>query len=421
MGYDLDSDTFELELTDMAHGGSALGRYQKRIIFVPYTIPGERIRARIVQDKGRIAFAEGVELLDSSMDRVYPRCPHFGPGRCGRCQWQHIDYPAQLLLKQDVLADQLARIGGLDDAILEAALQPVLPSPEQWGYNYHMTLDADAEGKLGFSVEGRTYPITECHLLHPALLDLFNALDLDAAGLRETLRRVTLRLDSDAAPMLILAMNDDQPPELEIDLPASVNLLLSDHQAVNLIGDLFSQYAIAGRTFRVSAGSVFRANVAQIETVVREVLTGLDLQGNETVLDLYGGVGLFSAFLVGHAAHITLVDSYPAAIADAQHNLTGIDAITILENTVENALLESPEIHYDAAVLDPPPEGLSVSVMDALGERAIPRLVYVSSDPAVLARDAKRLAPHGYRLVHAQPIDLAPQTYFIDTVAVFTR
>ncbi|MBC8170334.1 MAG: TRAM domain-containing protein, partial [Anaerolineae bacterium] len=89
-----DKELFEVELTAMAHGGSALGRHEKRTVFIPYTIPGERVLARITKDRGRIAFAEGVKLVEASTDRVYPRCPHFGPGRCGRCHWQHIDYEA---------------------------------------------------------------------------------------------------------------------------------------------------------------------------------------------------------------------------------------------------------------------------------------------------------------------------------------
>ena len=140
------TDTFELELEAMAHGGSALGRHAGRAIFVPYTIPGERIEARITSERGRVAFAEGVRLLDASADRVYPRCAHFGPGRCGRCQWQHIDYAAQALLKQDVLADQLARIAGLDDA----DVRPIITSPDVWGYNFQMTMEAGEDGAPGF-------------------------------------------------------------------------------------------------------------------------------------------------------------------------------------------------------------------------------------------------------------------------------
>ncbi len=157
-------ETITLELTTMANGGSALGRHDERTVFVPYTIPGEIIEARIIHEKGRIAFAEGVKFIDVSADRIFPQCPHFGPRRCGRCQWQHIDYAAQLLLKQDVLADQLSRIGGFDDA----DVRPVIAAPEQWAYNHHMTLDFNENGELGFpSSDGKNiFPIEECHNLN---------------------------------------------------------------------------------------------------------------------------------------------------------------------------------------------------------------------------------------------------------------
>jgi 23S rRNA (uracil1939-C5)-methyltransferase len=406
-------DTFELKLEAMAHGGSALGRHHNRTVFVPYTIPGERVLARIRQNKGRVAFAEGIKLLEESGDRVYPRCPHFGPGKCWRCHWQHIDYPAQLLLKQDVLADQLARIGGFDDA----DVRPVIPSPAQWGYNYHMTLLPAPDGSLGFpGVDQPVYPISQCHILHPDLLALYHALDLEFDGLRS----LRLQMGTDGVPMLILTMADDNPPELETGLPASLNMLLSDNEPVNLIGDSHSRYVVSGRQFRVTAGSFFRPNVAQLSNLVTLALDALQLNGGESVLDLYAGVGLFTAFLAERANLVTLVESYPPAVTDAETNLADIDNADIIEGTVEDVLpeLDGP---YHAALVDPPPDGLSMDVVDLLAESGTPRLVYVSSDPATLARDGKRLARQGFRLVYVQPIDLAPQTYYIDSVALFER
>jgi len=190
------TDTFKIEMLAMAHGGSALGRHEKKTIFIPYTIPGEIVEAHIKEDKGRIAFAEGVKLVDASADRVFPRCPHFGPGRCGRCHWQHIDYPAQLLLKQDVLADQLARIGGFDDA----DVQPVIPSPQQWGYNYQMTFVTNSDGQIGFiGADDPLYIVEECHILHPDLLDLYERLDMDFSGLQ----KLRLQIATSGSTMLI--------------------------------------------------------------------------------------------------------------------------------------------------------------------------------------------------------------------------
>lgn len=408
-------DTFEIELTAMAHGGSALGRHDKRTIFIPYTIPGEIVEARIVEDRGRIAFAEGVRLLDASADRVYPRCPHFGPHLCGRCQWQHIDYAAQLLLKQDVLADQLARIGGFEDADVRA----VIPGPAQWGYNYHMTMVANAEGRLGFpGYDGRPpFPFEECHILHPDLLDLYYQLDLEFDQIPE----LRLQMGTDGAHMIILSVkSEDDVPELTADLPTSANLILPDNEPVNLIGDSHSNYTIGKHTFRVTAGSAFRANVAQIDTLASLVVQLVDLPQGATVLDLYAGVGVFSAALAPHASLVTLVESYPPAVTDADVNLADFDHIDVIEGSVED-VLDSLEVGYFAAVVDPPSEGLSIEAVDALEASSVQRLVYVSGDPATLARDTKRLVQHGFRLGVVQPIDLAPQTYWIDSVAVLDR
>jgi 23S rRNA (uracil1939-C5)-methyltransferase len=407
----MNDQTIELELTAMAHGGKALGRDGKRTVFVPYTIPGERVLARITQDRGRVAFAEGVRLLDASADRVYPRCLHFGPGRCGLCHWQHIDYDAQLLIKQDVLADQLARIGGFE----EADVRPVIPSPQAWSYNYHMTMIAGEDGQPGFpgADEGRIVLIEECHIIHPALLELYDKLDLQFDGLR----RLRLQIDSDGEFMLILTMADDHAPELHLDVPASVNMLLSDNEPVNLIGASHSRYTVKARSFRATAGSFFRPNVAQIPNLVDVVLGALDLTGSEAVLDLYGGVGLFSAFMAPRAGLVTLIESYPPAVTDAESNLDEFEHVDLIEGSVE-AVLPSLEERYDAAVLDPPAEGLSIEVIDTFAQLQIPRLVYVSGDPAALARDAQRLSQHGYTLHGVQPLDFAPQTYLIDSVAV---
>ncbi|PJF23372.1 MAG: hypothetical protein CUN56_01205 [Phototrophicales bacterium] len=403
---------FKLELLTMAHGGYALGRHQKRTIFVPYAIPGEIIEARIVEDKGRIAFAEGVRLLDASADRVYPRCSHFGPRRCGRCQWQHIDYAAQVLIKQDVLADQLARVGGFEDA----DVQPIIPCHVEWGYNYHMTMQVD--GGLGFpGVDGGVLQLDECHILHPDLFALYERLDLNT----ETIKAVKFQLGSDGNHTLIFYVDNEQDaPELTTDLKTSVNLILPDNEPINLIGHSHVRYQVWGRWFRVTAGSDFRANVAQIPALVDLVLNLVNPQPQDSILDLYGGVGVFSAMIAPYVDLVTLVESYPPAATDAEENLTEFENVDIIEGAVADVL---PSLHesYTVALLDPPSAGLDLDVIDQLGESDIPRLIYISSDPATLARDAKRLVNKGYRLGQIHPIDFNPQTYFIDAVALFQR
>jgi 23S rRNA (uracil1939-C5)-methyltransferase len=414
-----DHETFELELTAMAHGGSALGRHGGKTIFVPYTIPGERVTARITEERGRIAFAEGITLLEASADRVYPRCPHFGPGRCGRCHWQHIDYAAQTLIKQDVLADQLARVGGFDDAAIDRALQPILASPVEWGYNVHMTMGRAPDGTLGFPrVDGRQiFPIEECHIIHPELLALRDRLELDFSGVEQ----VTLRVGSDGALMLILAiLNEEDAPELEANFPASVNLLLPTREPVNLIGEVSTRWQVGDRSLRVTAGCEFRPNIAALPGLIDAVINALALTGREAVLDLFAGVGTFSAFTAPLAGLVTMVESYPPAANDAEVNLAEFDHVDVVEGAVEAVLPELDE-HYDAVMLDPPNSGLAPETLDQIAALAIPRVVMVSGDPATLARDGQRLARKGYDLARVQPLDLNPQTYFIDAVAVFER
>lgn len=418
--HDHAADAIEVTLKAMAHGGSALGRHADRTVFIPYTIPGERVRARITQDKGRIAFAEGLTLLDASADRVFPRCPHFGPGRCGVCHWQHIEYGAQLLLKQDVLADQLARVGGFDEATLEAAVRPVVASPQPWAYSHDLTFLVTETGELALPGAGESPPtvIELCYILHPELLALLDQLDLDVSGVK----RLRVQRGSDGAQMVILSVDsEDDAPELESDLRGiSVNLLLPEDEPVNLIGDLYSQLMLHGRALRVTAGGHYRPNLSQLEALTAAVAEAVTPGTGAAVLELYAGAGVLSALIAPRAARMTLVERYPPSVNDADHNLAAFTQLDLIEGAVED-VLPTLKPGFDVALLDPPAEGVSIPAMDALAALDIPRVVYVSSDPATLARDGKRLARHGYRLRSAQPFDLAPQTYQIDTVTVFSR
>jgi 23S rRNA (uracil1939-C5)-methyltransferase len=409
------SDVFELELTAMAHGGAALGRHGGRTIFVPYTIPGERITARITQDKGRFAYAEAVAVHAISPARAEPPCPYFGPGQCGGCQWQHIVYEKQLEYKQSVVRDQLARIGKLQAPIVH----PVFPSPTPWEYRAHMTFTLTDDGVPGqWSTDNSTVvPIEACHILHPALAEIYAQISLETPEVRRIKFQVGSRPDD---RMIILETDTDLAPEIEVDLPVSVNLLLSDNEPVNLIGSPHVTYQIGGRSFRVTAGGFFQANPPVAEKLVAEVLERLALRSDETVLDLYSGVGLFTAFIAEQAGLVVSVESYPPAVTDAEDNLTDLTNVDIIEGPVE-AVLGDLEEPFEAAVVDPPRTGLQSEVIDEIARLAIPRVIYVSCDPATFARDVHQLAQHGYRLLDVQPVDMFPQTFHIECVATLTK
>jgi 23S rRNA (uracil1939-C5)-methyltransferase len=413
--------SIELQMIDMAHGGSAIGRHEGKIVFVPYTIPGEAIIAKITGDSGKVLFGQGEQLLAASADRVTPSCIHFGQGRCWSCHWQHINYETQLLLKQDVLADQLSRLGKIPDSVLESAMRPVAPAQDEWDYNFRMTLTRSKDDEWGYLRQNgwAVEPLQECHIVHPELLALYEELDLDY----ERAKRMTLQRGTDGQMMVIFEITEEEEPELTTDLALSVNLILPDNEPINLIGDSYSTFHIGERDFRVTAGGSIRPNVGQIEFLMIEVMKRLKLTGKERVLDLYAGVGIYSAFIAPRCELVTLVESYPPAVTDADVNLMDFENIDVIEGQVETVLddMIEEEAEYDTALVDPPTSGLATDVVKQLSQLGVKRVVYVSGDPASLARDSQLLISTCFSLVDIQPIDLSPQTYYIDSVALFER
>jgi 23S rRNA (uracil1939-C5)-methyltransferase len=380
------SNIIELELTGMAHGGSAVGRHEDRAVFVTYGIPGERARVRITQDKGRFLNAELIEVLHPAESRVQPRCPHFG--RCGGCHWQHIDYPAQLEFKRQIVHDQMARIGGLTDVLVH----PTIPSLSPWEYRSHATFRIAQDGRPGFfAIDDQTImPIDECHIIHPALQERL-------PEIRGYLPRTRIRaqVGSDGQPTLFEIKRNQSEPASE---------------AIT--------YTIKHRAFRCSGGSFFQVNLPQAEKLVELVLERLALSGQEPVLDLYSGVGLFTAFIAEQARRVVAVEMFAPAVQDARFNLSNLGNVDQYEGTIE-AVLPRLKIAFDAAIVDPPRIGMEVKALEALAECKPKRIIYVSCDPATLARDAKRLAGHGYQLLDVQPVDMFPQTYHVEAVAAF--
>lgn len=411
------NEPFELELTDITHGGQSLGRHDGKAIFVPYTIPGELITARITEDHGRYAFAEGLRVLDPSADRVLPRCGHFGASHGACSTWQHMDYAAQLALKTDIVLSQLERIGKLADVPIEMCL----PSPSQWHYRHEVLLKPNAAGKLSFVADDGNTPfdIENCHLLSDDLSQWLPQLDIDL----DTLQQATLRTNGQGQVMLMLSTRDDEPPELEIDLPISVNFLLSDSEPANLIGATHLTYHLNGHALRVTAGSAMRSNLQQVAVLMQLINDWLDLDGQECILDLYGGVGVFSAMLAQQANLITCVDSYPPAMTDAEENLAAYDNVNVIEGRVATILQNIPDDEpYQIAIVDPPAQGLDKDTLDALQTVNLERLIYIADDPATLARDAQHLmGKMGFTLDVVQPLDFEPQTYRTVTVAHFHK
>ncbi len=409
------SQAIDLHLTAMAHGGAALGRHEGQVVFVPYAIPGETVRVEIVESRARWARARLLEVLEASPHRVDPPCPYFGPERCGGCHYQHIAYEAQAEFKHQVVVDQLARIGGMH----EANVQEIIGAADPWGYRNHVQFSLTPEGRLGFLTADTHHVVAvdECLILDPLLDDLWTAFDMEWPQLR----RLSLRCGSATGDLMaVFELDHYEDFDIEVDFPVSCVLLLADGEAVVLMGHSHLVDHVAGRDYRVSAGSFFQVNTSGAEALVELVRDYLTPAGDDTLVDLYCGVGLFGLALADRVGHVVGVEADPSAAADFRHNAQGLEHVKLVEGKVQAALahLEGP---VNLLVLDPPRSGAGQQVVSEVARLGAKRIAYVSCDPATLARDARHFVEFGYQLREVQPVDLFPQTCHVESVAVFAR
>jgi 23S rRNA (uracil1939-C5)-methyltransferase len=410
-------DEQTVRLTGYAYGGEALGRLADgRMVFVPFALPGETVRLRLVEEKRGYARAQLLEVLQPAPERIQPRCAHFGV--CGGCHYQHLPYLEQLKAKSAILRDQLERLGGLPDP----PLGEIVPSPEPFNYRNHVQFHLTAEGRLGYHLprSGQVLAIQECHLPEPILNQVWPLLDFEAMP---ELQRLSLRLGAGEDVQLTLESDDPQLPEINVeDLPLSV-IHLSQGDPLVLAGSPAVTIEVLGRPFVVSAGSFFQVNTVMAEKMVTHVLSWLEEKGafgpDKTLVDVYCGVGLFSAFIASRVGRLIGIEASPSAAEDFTLNLDEFDHIELYEAPAELVLPEL-DLQPSAVVVDPPREGLDRHALDGLLKLRPPLLVYVSCDPSTLARDAKGLLAAGYRLEQVTPFDLFPQTYHIESISCWS-
>ncbi len=406
--------SYDVTFTALTYGGDALGRLPDgRAVFAPFVLPGERARVRLIEEKRGHARGQVIELLEVSAQRIAPRCVHFGV--CGGCHYQHLSYEDQLQAKRAILAEQLTRLGGIENP----PVNPVIPDPRGWDYRNTVQFHLTPDGKVGYQRfdSPRPFAIQECHLLEDELDPIWQQLDFEAMP---EVERVALRLGAGGDVLVTLESSDPIPPEMSLDLPVSV-VHLSPAGPLIMAGDDFVVMEVLGRLFRVSVGSFFQVNTLQAGRMVEHLRARLlPLPPGAMVMDVYCGVGLFSAFLAAHAARLVGVELSPSACEDFAANLNEFDNVELYQGAAEQ-VLPGLDARPDLALVDPPRAGLDRSALDALVKLAPPRLAYVSCDPSTLARDLKRLLAAGYALEEVQPFDLFPQTYHIESVSVLRR
>lgn len=407
------SQLIDLDVLDFAFGGAAFGRMADgKPVFVPFAIPGERVRVSIPQERKDYNIGELVEVLTPSPRRIEPRCRHFGV--CGGCHYQHLTYAHQLEVKQKIVLDQMKRIGKLVDP----PIQPIVLSPAEWNYRNTMQFHISSAGKPGFRDTSGLVVMEaqECHLPLPEIGDLWPNLDIDpAAGID----RVMLRAGSDGELLAGIEGKRDQPPELELDFPMSLHYLGREGDYL-MAGDAYSILSVKGMNFAVSPRSFFQVNLPQAEAMVKYVLEQCRVTTDNAVLDLYCGVGLFSVFLAPRVKQLVGVELSESACNDFALNLDAHDNVSLYVGKVEE-VVSSLELKPDLVILDPPRAGLDRRVVEYLKTTAPRQVIYVSCDPSTLARDCKRLVEGGFKVESIQPFDLFPQTYHVENIVIFEK
>ncbi|MEW5939778.1 MAG: hypothetical protein AB1750_08970, partial [Chloroflexota bacterium] len=349
-----------------------------------------------------------------------------GVRSCGGCHYQHIPYSKQLEAKTEILRDQLTRIGKIEDP----PVAPTVASPEEWNYRNHVQFHLTDDGKIGYvNANGNTIiPISECHLPEASLNEFWPQLTFDS---NTGIERVSLRAGVDG-DLLALESDSPEPPELELEAGISVTHIYEANTVV-LAGDDHIFIRVKGRDFKVSAASFFQVNTAMAEKMVEHLLDVLfdrnpvsprnRVSADDTLFDLYCGVGLFSAFLAPRVGKVIGVESSPSACEDFMVNLDEFENVDLYEGAAEETLpgLVGQIANLSYTIVDPPRAGLDRRVVDALLALAPRVIAYVSCDPSTLARDARRLIEGGYALKQVTPFDLFPQTYHIESVSIFER
>lgn len=426
-----------LSIERLAYGGDGVATGPDgRVAFVRGGCPGDLVDAEVYEEHARFVRARILEVVRPSPWRVAPPCEHFGT--CGGCQWQHVAYPQQLEWKRRAVADALTRIGAV-----EAPVDGTLASPLEYGYRNKVELlpqPGSAACALGFARAGSSevVAVQRCLLLPEKRSGLpraaAGALGFVLKRSQTPVTRVVIRCAHDgetevdvwtppgpfpralAAKALVDATGARTVTRVVVRGPVSAR----DVRKVEVLtGPGAWKELLDGDRYLVSAPSFFQVNTAAAAELRRLVARAVQDAGPQHIVDAYAGVGTLTLPLA-RVARTTAIESSASALADLRRNLAHarLEA-DVLPGDAEHALTGAGRA--DVVVVDPPRAGLSRAALDAVVATAATRLVYVSCDPATLARDAKILCEAGFRAVSVTPVDLFPQTYHVETVAVFDR
>lgn len=454
-------NTLEIRIEDISNEGHGIGRAEGMALFVQDTLPGDMVRAHVTKLKKNYGTAERILLVEPSPDRIQAACPY--AGECGGCSFQNLEYLAQLRLKEKQVRARITRLAGIENP----EIREIIGMEHPYRYRNKAVMQIAEDGSVGF-YKARSHDVIDCEtcMLQTkaaeaaagALRDFIKTDHIsvyDSISGKGLLRNMIVRTSrSTGDVMVVLVINgkgipnaeklvtmlDDRISELDQSEDEHGYSLESVHININkkpgseILGD--QSVLIAGRQvildeigslkFEISSMSFYQVNPIQMEELYKKALEYAALTGQETVLDLYCGVGTIGLMAAAKARKVIGIESVRGAMIDANRNavINGIVNATYVCGQAETELpklLREEGFAADVAILDPPRTGCDPALLEAVAAADVKRIVYVSCDPATLARDIRILSGKGYQFMEVTPIDMFPWTSHVETVVLITR
>jgi 23S rRNA (uracil1939-C5)-methyltransferase len=444
----MQGDILELDITDLSNNGDGVGKHEGRVIFVPDTVTGDRVKVRLVREKSNHGYGKLLEILQPSGHRIRPRC--IVADKCGGCQWQHIDYKYQLSAKQQQVTETLKRIGGFDQVTVNPIISPRLDLGYRNKANYPIGFSKNVgKVKTGYYRKGShtIINLNQCPVQDERLNPLLEEIKWDIQSQnwsiydeklhKGALRHLSLRVGRRTGEILLTLVtknldlpNLDKQAEYWLQKYPDLRGVCVNHnphrgnaifgeKTTCIAGKGYIREIFADLELQLLPETFFQVNTETAESLLNIILAELDLRGFEIIVDAYCGVGTFTLPLAKHVQKAIGIEIEPSSVSQAKLNaeLNYIDNVSFESGEVET-ILPQLNINPNLVLLDPPRKGCKPEVINSLLAIKPEKIVYVSCNPATLARDLKLLCDNGdYTLQKVQPADFFPQTSHVEAVA----